>query len=234
MKEITRPVWVEVDLEKIKFNYRQLKKSLPEQIKIMAVVKADAYGHGIIPLSRALLKEGVDRLGVAIPEEGVELREAGFRIPIQVLGEALSSEYQLIVDYDLIPTISREDSLRKINELAVDKGIKKKVHIKLDTGMGRLGITPDEKGMDFVLRAAELPGIEIEGLMTHFATAEESDKEYTLQQWQRFKGFMKELAEKGLAISLRHMANSAAMIDLPDYSLDMVRPGIVLYGYKPS
>src|SRR5690554_5157416 len=228
MKEITRPVWVEVDLEKIKFNYRQLKKSLPEQIKIMAVVKADAYGHGIIPLSRALLKEGVDRLGVAIPEEGVELREAGFKIPIHILGEALASEYQLIIDYDLIPAVSREDSLKKMNELALDKGIRKKVHVKIDTGMGRLGITPDEKGINFVLRAAKLPGIEIEGLMTHFATAEESNKEYTHQQWKRFKGFIKKLAEKGLTIPVKHTVNSAAMIDLPDYSLNMVRPGIVL------
>lgn len=234
MKVITRPVWAEVDLEKIRYNFRELKKALSQGTIVMAVVKADAYGHGVIPVARALVKEGAERLAVALPDEGLELREAGFTLPIQVLGEILSQQYQLMVDYDLIPTISKEETLQGINDLALKKGLKKKVHIKVDTGMGRIGITPDEEGVNFVLKATRLKGIEIEGIMTHFSTADEEDKHYVYQQWEKFNYFIKRVEEAGLKIRLKHAANSATVIDLPHLGLDLARPGIALYGLRPS
>ena len=233
MMQLTRPVWVEIDLDNLKYNFKQLKGNLSAGTLVMAVVKADAYGHGVIPVAQTLIDEGVDRLGVALPEEGVELREAGINVPIQVLGEVLSSQYRLIIDYDLIPTIARKDSLQKINELAEKQGIRKKVHIKIDTGMGRIGVFPDQ-ALSFIKEAQQLRHIKIEGLMTHFATADEEDKEYTYQQWERFLYINRELGNMGISIPLKHAGNSAAVIDLAEFQLNMVRPGISLYGLLPS
>lgn len=233
MKEMTRPVYAEVNLNHIKYNLRQLKKKLNKDTKVMAVVKADAYGHGAIPVSKALIEEGIDRLGVALPEEGAELREGGIDIPIQVLGETLSPQEKLLIKYDLIPTVARKDTLEKINKLAINNNIIQKIHIKIETGMGRIGFLQEE-GIEVVSRACHLPGIEVEGLVTHFATADEINKEYAHQQWKRFNCFLSKLKEKGIDIPLKHAANSATIIDLPQYQLNMVRPGIALYGLPPS
>jgi len=233
MSELTRPVWVEIDLNNLKYNLRQLKSRLSSGTLIMAVVKADAYGHGVLQISQVLVDEGVDRLGVALPEEGVELREAGFSLPIHVLGEVLPAQYKLMMKYDLIPTVARRDSLYKFNELAKIQGIKKKIHIKIDTGMGRIGLSPDQ-AIVFIQEAMDLNNIEIEGLMTHFATADEKDKEYTYQQWERFKYVIRELENLNIDIPVKHAGNSATIIDLVDFQLNMIRPGISLYGLLPS
>ncbi|MFP4662540.1 MAG: alanine racemase [Halanaerobiales bacterium] len=233
MSGYTRPVWVEIDIDNLKYNYGELKARLSPDTLIMAVVKADAYGHGVIPVAEVLLDERVDRLGVALPEEGVELREAGFDLPVHVLGEVLPGQYELIMEYDLIPTVARIDSLDTLNKLALERNIIKKIHIKIDTGMGRIGILPDQ-AVAFVQKAWKMDNIEVEGLMTHFATADEKDKEYTYQQWERFNYVVRELEEKNIFIDIKHAGNSATIIDLADFQLNMIRPGISLYGLLPS
>ncbi len=233
LDEITRPVWAEVDLDNIRFNFEQVKRNIPSERSIMAVVKADAYGHGVIPVARTLVDAGADRLAVALPDEGVELRESGFKLPIQILGEVLPPQYSQLIDYDLIPTVSKMKTARGLNDLAGKNGIIKKIHVKVDTGMGRIGVTP-ETAVEFILEINQLPSIEVEGLMTHFARADEEDKEYTCQQWKEFNRVIKGLNEAGVEIPIKHAANSAAIIDLPRFALDQVRPGIMLYGLRPS
>lgn len=231
--EITRPVWAEVNLDNIVYNLEQVRKRVSAETLIMAVVKADAYGHGVIPVARRVVEAGADRLAVALPEEGVELREAGFTLPVQVLGEILPPQYPLILDYDLIPTIGKIETARGLNQLAVRKGVLQKVHLKVDTGMGRIGTLPDS-AVEFVLKIAQLSNLELEGLMTHFATADEENKEYTYYQWERFNYVIRKLETEGVSIPIKHAANSATIIDLPQFELDMVRPGIMLYGLRPS
>jgi alanine racemase len=232
-EEITRPVWAEVDLKNIRYNIEQVRKNVSQETLILAVVKADAYGHGLIPVSRALIDGGADRLAVALPEEGVELREEGISIPIQVLGEVMPSQIPLLIEYDLIPSISKIETIKGLNILAENKGIIKKVHVKLDTGMGRIGLLADNT-LDFIRELKKYKNIMIEGLMTHFSTADEEDKEYTYQQWEKFNYLIKLLEENDINISIKHAANSATIIDLPHMELNLVRPGIMLYGLKPS
>lgn len=233
MNNITRPVWVEINLDSLRFNLRQLKKDLSIETMIMAVVKADAYGHGVEPVTKVLVEEGVDRLGVALPEEGVQLREAGFRLPIHVLGELMPEQYELMIEHDLVPTIAKKETLDALNKVAETRGISKKIHIKLDTGMGRIGLNTEE-AVDFIKYAKDLKNIEIEGLMTHFASADEEDKEYTYYQWEKFNYVIRELEEIGIEIPIKHAGNSATVIDLLEFQLNMVRPGIALYGLPPS
>lgn len=234
MNKLTRPVWAEINLTNLKYNLGQIKQQLGSDPNILAVVKADAYGHGVVPIASTLVEAGIGRLAVALPEEGVELREAGFILPVQILGEILPSQYPLIMNYNLIPTVSKEETLRGLNQLARKKGTIKKVHLKVDTGMGRIGVFPDSTGVDFVQKAVLLSNIEVEGLMTHFARADEEDKEYTVQQWETFNRFISKLEENGIYIPIKHAANSAAIIDLPAYALNMARPGLMLYGMRPS
>jgi len=229
----TRPVWVEVDLENIKFNLNQVKKNIPEDTKIMAVVKADAYGHGVLPVAKAALEGGADRLAVALPEEGKELRENDFKLPIQILGEVLPNQIPILVENDLIPTISKLDTIKKLNELADKKDIIKKVHVKVDTGMGRIGVFPDD-AINFIKKVDSYDNIYIEGIMTHFAKADEEDKSYTYKQWERFQSVIDKLKEIDIKIPIKQAANSATIIDLPEFSLNMVRPGIMMYGLRPS
>ncbi len=229
----TRPVWAEVNLDNIKFNLKQVKKNIPDSTKIMAVVKADGYGHGVLPVAQAALEAGADRLAVALPEEGKELRENGFKLPIQILGEVLPNQIPILIENDLIPTISKIDTVERLNELAAKKDIIKKVHVKIDTGMGRIGVFPDE-AVAFIKKVNSFENIDIEGIMTHFAKADEKDKSYTYKQWERFKSVIDELKKVDIEIPIKQAANSATIIDLPEFSLNMVRPGIMMYGLRPS
>jgi len=232
-EKATRPVWAEIDLECIRYNIRQVRKTVSQETMIMAVVKADAYGHGAVPVARAAIEAGAERLAVALPEEGAELREAGITVPIQVFGEVLLPQLPYYLDYDLIPSISRLETARGLDSLASEKGIKQKVHLVIDTGMGRVGVFP-EKALEYIEEVRALPNLEIEGLMTHFSSADERDKEYTNQQWKRFTQVIKSLEMKGIKIPIKHAANSATIIDLPQMKLNMVRPGIMTYGLPPS
>ena len=231
--KLTRPVWAEVNLDNIKFNLEQVINNVPEETLVMAVVKADAYGHGVIPVAKTAVETGADRLAVALPEEGRELREAGFELPIQILGEVLPAQIAILVDNDLIPTISKLDTVERLDKLAGEKNIIKKVHAKVDTGMGRIGVFPDN-AVNFIKKVMEFNNIEIEGLMTHFAKADEEDKEYTYNQWDQFQMVIDRLKEENIDIPIKQAANSATIIDLPHMALNMVRPGIMMYGLRPS
>lgn len=231
--KFNRPTWVEINLNNIKFNLKQIKARVSDKTIVMAVVKADAYGHGAVLVAKAVVEAGANRLAVAVPEEGIELRKAGFELPIQVLGEVLPEQVSLLAEYDLIPTLSKLETAVELNKISVNLGIKQQVHLKVDTGMGRIGVLP-EKAVEFAQKINKFSHLELEGLMTHFAKADEEDKKYTRQQWQRFNNIIKSLEMVGIKVPIKHCANSATIIDLPAMELDMVRAGIMLYGLRPS
>jgi len=231
--ENNRPVWVEINLNNLEYNFNQIKKSVSRETLIMAIVKANAYGHGAKPVVSRLIKSGCDRLGVAIPEEGIKLREDNVSLPIHVLGEVLIKQIPSIMNYNLIPTVSKMQTVKFINQFAKEKGVKKKVHVKIDTGMGRIGVLT-ENAVEFIKSVNKYSNIKIEGLFSHFADADNSDKSYTYQQWNKFNEILKQLRKKKINIPLCHIANSATIIDLQEMQMDMVRPGIMLFGLKPS
>jgi alanine racemase len=227
-----RPTVGEVDLRALEFNYRQIKRRIPEGVKILAVVKADAYGHGAIPVSLRLEKSGVDYLGVAIPEEGVELRKGGVNAPILVLGGVFGSEVAQIFRFRLTPVIFRRDSLKILSREADRRGRKLKVHLKVDTGMGRLGV-PLNLWPDFLKEVKRFSRIEVEGILSHFSMMDE-EEDFTHGQWRAFQGALATAQELGISSRYLHMASSATLTAFPTYCAGLVRPGIMLYGSYPS
>jgi len=227
-----RPTVGEVDLEALEFNYRQIQKRIPEGVKLLAVVKADAYGHGAIPVSLKLEKLGVEYLGVAIPEEGVELRKGGVKAPILVLGGIFGGEVDQIFRFRLTPVIFRKDSLKLLFREAERRRRKVKVHLKVDTGMGRLGV-PLSLWPDFLKEVKRFPKIEIEGILSHFSMTDE-EKGYTQNQWRAFQRAVAIVKEMGISCHYLHMASSATLTAFSTYSGNLVRPGIMLYGSYPS
>jgi alanine racemase len=225
--------WAEVDLDAIAHNARGLKERAGEGTELMAVVKANAYGHGAVPVARTALENGANRLAVNRVLEGVELRQAGLTAPILILGYSLPSESETIVRWDLTPTVTTVEGALALSALSVRQGKVIPIHVKVDTGMGRFGLLPDEV-VPFVRRIAELPGLKLEGLFTHFAVADLADKTYTRRQFELYMQVVRQLGEAGFAIPLKHVANSATNLDLPEMHLDMVRCGIALYGLRPS
>lgn len=228
-----RPVWAEIDLAAIAHNVEQIRKITPSSAEICAVVKANAYGHGAAAVARAVLQAGASRLAVAISNEALELRRAGFRVPILVLGYTPVCQADLIVEHDITQTIFTMDSAQALSAAATATDKTVKVHIKIDTGMGRIGICPEDAG-DFAVAVSNLPGIQIEGVFSHFATSDSQDKTFTYEQYNRFMEGVQHIEAKGIHIPIRHISNSAAILDLPHMHLDMVRPGIILYGLWPS
>jgi len=228
-----RSVWAEIDLGAIAYNVRQIRRMTAGSAKICAVVKADAYGHGAVAVARTMLHAGADRLAVAIINEALELRRAGLRVPILVLGYTPICQAAIVVDQDITQTIFDLDSAQALSGAAVAAGKIVNVHIKIDTGMGRIGILPEDAG-EFAAAVTALPGIKIEGVFSHFATADSRDKSFAYEQYKKFTEGLKYIKAKGITIPIRHIANSAAILDLPQMHLDMVRPGIILYGLWPS
>lgn len=207
----------------------------------MAAVKANAYGHGITGVAREVLRCGADELGVARIEEGIALREAGIDVPVLIFGHTPSELNEKLFQFDLRPTVFSIPAAEAISKTAVTLNDTIKIHLKIDTGMGRLGMLSEidarEKApavLNGIIQITKLPGIEIQGIYTHFATADSSDKTYANMQFKRFTEFLSHLDQKGIAIPLRHAANSAAIIDMPETHLNMVRAGISLYGLYPS
>jgi len=228
-----RPTEAVVDLDAIAFNIRSLKNHVGPGPRFMAVVKADAYGHGIIHVAKTAAKAGADWLGVALLEEAVALRRAGIDLPILVLGEAFSKGAELYVEYDIRATVCSLDSLLALNRAGELGGSKVRVHVKVDTGMGRIGLEPDQV-LPMIERAQALRNIQIEGLFSHFASADEEDKTFSFDQLDRFKKVISTLENRGIGIPIKHFAGSAATIDIPESYFDMVRPGISIYGAYPS
>lgn len=228
--------YVEVNLDHIIANMESMKNHIAAQTKILAVIKTDGYGHGGVPIAKAV--EPLDYLygfAVATAEEAFELRDAGISKPILVLSYTFPYAYDRFIEQDIRVTVFRRDSLEELNKLAVKKGKKAIVHIKTDTGMGRIGILPDESGIDFVKSALSMPGIEVEGIFTHFACADEADKTSAKKQILMYTGFVDSVErECGEKIPLHHCSNSAGIMDLPEANMNLVRAGITLYGLLPS
>ncbi len=231
--------WAETDLSAVAHNVRQLRKITSPKARFMAVVKANAYGHGAEAVAKTALHSGADWLGVARSEEGIALRKAGLDAPILVFGHTPLSAAENIVQWDLIQTVYSAEAARFFSETAQSAGKKIRIHIKTDTGMGRLGLLtfPDEKAAESVREIREilrLPGLESEGIFTHFAASDAEDKSYAHMQMQRFSDFLDRLRREGMEFPIRHAANSAAIMELPESHLDMVRAGIAMYGLRPS
>ena len=227
------PIWTEIDLDAIVGNIKAIRKLVGEKVKIMGVVKANAYGHDALEVAPLLLQNGASFLGVARLDEGVELRKANIKAPILVLGLTLKEEMPSLLLYDLTPTVCDMEIVEFLSQLAIKESKVAKVHIKVDTGLGRIGVL-SENALDFVQRVQDMKGIQIEGIFTHFAVADEKDKSYTEEQFAKFTAVLNALEKKRIKIPLRHTANSATILALPHMYLDMIRPGLSIYGLYPS
>lgn len=230
--------WAEINLDALEHNMRRIREITNPNAQIMAVVKADAYGHGVSECAELLLENGADRLGVATLNEAIELRRLFYDVSILILGSSLESETDELVKNDITPNIYITDFANALSASAVKLKKSVKVHIKLDTGMSRIGF-PIHDGdnsavIDEIIAISKLPMLEIEGIFSHFATSDESGREYTDLQFKRFMSVCDELEKRGLKIPIKHICNSAGIMMYPEYHLDMVRPGIILYGMYPS
>jgi alanine racemase len=230
--ELHRPTWAEIDLLALSANLRAVRSRIGAR-PILAVVKANAYGHGAAGVARALEKEGVERLGVAIPEEGIELRQAGVAAPILVLGGFAPPQADLLLQHDLVPAVFRPDQVEALTRAALRRGVKAPVHLKVDTGMGRLGV-PAHDVPAFAGVLAGAASIRVTGAFSHLAVADDPADPFTRRQSDLFREAITALRGHGLQPDEIHLANSAAIMDHPPAWLTLVRPGLVLYGYPPS
>ena len=228
-----RPTQARVDLGALVGNYATLKSHVGPQVEILAVVKADAYGHGAVPVARCLEAQGVSMLGVAIAEEALELRDAGLTAPILVLGQPLPSQVRALIEQDVRITVSDLALAEAVGAAARRAGIDAIVHVKVDTGMGRLGFLESD-AVQAVQTIAGLERVRVEGLATHFSSATDEDPSFTCAQVDAFRAVLDELDRLGLRPDLVHAANSAALVTLPDSRFTLVRPGLALYGMMPS
>jgi alanine racemase len=227
-----QPTKIVVSLKAIRNNVKTLRKKIGKDVKILACVKTDAYGHGIERVSKAIEKD-VDCLSIASVEEGIFLRKIGIKLPVLVLNCILPEEAEEIVKNNLSQTLCSFEIAYSLNREAKKKNKKAKVHINVDTGMGRIGIKP-ENTMAFIKKVKKLENLKIEGIFTHFPSADEPNRNFTRNQIEIFGQILKSLAANGIDISLKHTANSAAVLDFPESYFNMVRPGLMLYGYYPS
>ncbi|WNQ14311.1 alanine racemase [Paenibacillus aurantius] len=234
MDSFYRPTWVEVSLDALRHNLYAFRRKLPDEIEMMAVVKADAYGHGAIQVAKEALACGVSYLAVAFLDEALELRRAGIDAPILVLGYTPVQGVALALPHDITLNVYDEEVLEAVNAWGQEGRRRGKIHIKLDTGMGRVGLMDHHEAVAFIDRALDLPGVEVEGLFTHYASADEADKTYTREQYTRFKQVVDHFAAKGVAFRHLHAGNSAAAIDTPELTCSMVRLGVSMYGLYPS
>ena len=235
MDAFYRPTWAEISLDALRHNLQAMREAVPNNCRIMATVKANAYGHGAVEISREAERFGVDYLGVAFLDEALQLRRAGVTLPILVFGFVPVEALELAREYRITISLYREDIRRAAGKLAPHAdGRKLKAHIKIDSGMGRLGIIGHDEAMAFIESALNTPQLEIEGLFTHYAKADEADKSYTELQYSRFQALADSVRRKGWNIPIMHAANSAAGIDTPEWAGDMVRFGIGMYGLYPS
>jgi len=227
-----RPTWAEVNLKALAYNLNQVKKALSGKTKVLAVIKADAYGHGLIPVARKLAFCGVDYFGVASIDEGIKLRRAGIKEPILILGLILKEDIAGLFSYDFTVTICSYDLAFELNQFAGKLGRKIKAHIKVDTGMGRIGVFPDQ-ALKLIKRISRFKFIEIEGIFTHLALAD-TDQKFTLGQISIFNRLIARLKKEGINIPLAHIANSMGLLAYRSSHLNMVRPGLMLYGLYPK
>ncbi|WP_026476647.1 alanine racemase [Alkaliphilus transvaalensis] len=233
-EKLLRPVWAEINLDYLKHNLLEVKRLINKGTKVCCVIKADGYGHGALEIAKTLIENGSDYFAVATLTEAIQLRKGGINLPILVLGYTPDEYWQEILQYDITQTIY---SLQQAKEFsAAAKRVEKtmKVHLKVDTGMARLGFQVTEGTISDIQSIYHLSNIMIEGIYTHLATADEGDKTYAREQFSKFMGLLETLENSGCSFPIRHVSNSATIIDLPEMNLDMVRAGIMLYGLYPS
>ncbi len=241
MNDLQKRTWAEVSLKNIEHNYRSIRQSLPEGTKLLGVVKADAYGHGAVQVARRLEECGADYLAIACLDEALELRHSGVNIPILILGHTPPEYAAALLENNLTQTVSCEAKATEYSEAARAFGGTLKIHIKLDTGMSRLGYlcagSYFDDGVKNVVSTCRMPNLDVEGVYTHFAVSDCTDEgsmEYTRKQFELFNRLIAEAEKAGIHFAIRHCANSGAVINHPEMMLDMVRPGLLLYGYGDS
>ena len=226
--------WAEVDLDRIGHNARRIRELTRKTAEVMGVVKADAYGHGVSQVVPVLLENGVTRLAVSMLDEALELRRQGIDVPILVLGYTDPRRAEEIIAGGITQTVYSRDLAQALSDAACRMALEARIHIKIDTGMGRVGFLAGFEAVRDTQWIHSLPNIVIEGAYTHFASADEEDLSYTYQQHDRFTGVCAELDAGGITIPIRHVCNSAAILRLPSMHMDMVRAGLILYGMVPS
>ena len=239
MKSTLKRTWAQIDLDALSYNYRKIREHIGDGVKFCGIVKADAYGHGAVMISDRLQSLGADYLAVSSIDEAMELRYNGITMPILILGHTPREQVDRLICFNITQAVTCEAKAVEYSEEAVKYGGKLKIHIKVDTGMSRLGYICEGDyfghGVDGICYACGLPGLEAEGIFTHFAVADEPDeksKEYTQHQLKLFCDIVKAVENKrACAFKIKHCANTGATVDLPETHLDMVRPGLLLYGY---
>lgn len=224
----------EINLDAIGHNIREIKKKIEPKTRLLAVVKADAYGHGSVEVSQVCLYNGADELAVATSDEGVALRSNNIFVPILILGYTVENRLEDVVLNNLTQTVFSYELAKQLSDTAVRLGKTAYAHIGIDTGMSRIGFLPCEESLNEIDEIFKLPNLRVTGVFTHFSTADESDKSFTVQQFERFKYMTNGIEARGHRGLIRHCANSAAIIDLPEMQMDMVRAGIIIYGMMPS
>lgn len=229
-----RPTWVEIDLDAIAHNIDQIIELTGNERKVMGIVKADAYGHGAVEVANILIDHGVKYLAVAILDEAIALRKAGIKLPILILGYTPGEQSEDIIKWDIMQTVYNIDMAYHLSKQAQKHNKQAKIHIKLDTGMGRIGFRDKHETIEAVKEISQMPLIEIEGIFTHYSVADQENKEYTISQFEKFEAICEALEDVNIHIPIKHTANSAATIDFEKAHLNLIRPGIILYGLYPS
>lgn len=234
MELLHRPVWAEIHLDNLKHNIFQVRSLMGAEKKLCAVIKANAYGHGAVRFALELESYGIDHLAVATLNEALELRKHGCTMPLLILGYTPSEKAPLVIDNDLKQTVYTLEQGKAFSKAAALKSKPVCLHIEIDTGMSRLGFQPTDQAIDEITEICILPFVNVEGLFTHFASADDSDKKEAMLQLEKYRWVTEKLSEKQCHIPVMHTANSAAIIDMPETHLDMVRAGIMIYGLYPS
>ncbi|MBR1858087.1 MAG: alanine racemase [Selenomonadaceae bacterium] len=231
--KLNRDVWAEVNLSAITHNLKNIRQHIDKSVKLCAVVKANAYGHGAVAVARCAVEAGADYLAVATLDEALELRAAGFTQPILILGLVPATAANEIVANDITQAVADFDLARAICQAAVSQNKTAKVHLKVETGMGRIGASPEE-AVELATSISLMPNVELEGIFSHFAAADTKDKTFVNEQLALFNKTIDEIKKRGVEIKIRHIAESAAILEIPEAHFDMVRSGIITYGLYPS
>ena len=227
--------YVEINLDAIISNMVEMKHHINDNTQMLAVIKTDGYGHGSVPIAQALESLAfIYGFAVATAEEAFELRDANIQKPILVLGYTFPYAYSRLIQENIEMTVFRFDTIEELNEIAEMMGKKAHVHVKVDTGMGRIGVKPDKNGLELINKIDSMNHLELNGVFTHFACADEKNKDSAKKQLQIFQKFLKDIDSAQIIIPLKHCANSASILELPESNMDLVRAGITLYGLMPS
>lgn len=232
--------WAEININSIENNIKEIRRHVGDKVKIMGIVKADGYGHGYLEVSKTLIENGADSLAVAFLDEAIQLRKCGITTPILILGYTQPKNAKALIEYDIMPNCYTKELAIAMSDAGKKLGKCGSIHIKIDTGMGRVGYQfgddeeINQKTIAEIIEISKLPNIKIDGIFTHFSVADDDDDDYTRIQYNNFLKLCNIVAESGVEIPIRHCCNSAATLRFPEYHMDMVRPGVILYGLMPS